>query len=126
MEIVIGVAGKGERRETRFLDDDAKLLLQLADQRRFGRLARFDLAAGEFPQASHRSSSRTLGDENAPVRIDEGARGNEDELDAHDLVPGLTARSGSAAIVAIDRHVVLGEIAGQHAVAATAEAERDL
>ena len=38
----------------------------------------------------------------------------------------LVAGYRSTAIVAVDRDIFLGEVAGQHAVAALAEAERDL
>ena len=48
MKVVVGVAGKGQRRETGFADADADFLMQLADQRLFRPLAGLDLAAGKF------------------------------------------------------------------------------
>src|SRR5215470_19191844 len=83
VKISVSMTREGERRQAVFLDDNAELLLQLADQRRLGRLARFDLAAGEFPQASHGTPGRSLGNEDTPIRIDEGARGNQHEFDHH-------------------------------------------
>jgi len=48
-EIIVGVTGKGQRREAGFADGDADFLVQFADQRRFRPLAGLDLAAGKFP-----------------------------------------------------------------------------
>src|SRR5262245_13445983 len=89
MKIRIGVAGEGERREAGFADDDAELLLELADQGRFGALARLDLAAGKFPQARHCFAGGALGEQHAAVRVHEGAGGNQDEVCAHDLRPPM-------------------------------------
>ena len=49
MELRVAVRGKGERRQARRLDRDAQLLAQFADQRRFRRFVRLDLAAWKFP-----------------------------------------------------------------------------
>ena len=73
-----------ERRETLLVADDPKFLLQLPDQGRFRRFVHLDLAAGEFPQAGHRPAGRPLRDQHAPIRVDEGASGDQDEFDAHD------------------------------------------
>ena len=74
---MIGVAGKGERREARGRGVDAKLLAELADERCLRRLAGFDLAAGELPEAGHGFSGRTLSDQHAAVRVDERTGGDE-------------------------------------------------
>ena len=42
-----------EGREALLLDSYIQFFPQLSNQRRFRRLARFDFAAGEFPQTSH-------------------------------------------------------------------------
>jgi len=49
MELVIGVAGEGERREARDFDVDAELFGKLADERSFGHLTVVHLAARKFP-----------------------------------------------------------------------------
>src|SRR5262249_41429753 len=69
--------------EAVLVHDDAELLLELADQRRLGRLAHLDLAAGELPQARHRAPGRALGDQHASIRVNERAGGDEDGFEAH-------------------------------------------
>src|SRR5262249_35635083 len=130
------------------VDADPELLLQFPDQGLLGPLARLDLAAGKFPEARHRLAGRALRDQHARVRIDESASGDEDELHAHDLAtdhteggvkpiptrssrclePGRWLMTGyaSAAVIPVDRDVLLGEVAGEHPVAAAPEPERDL
>jgi hypothetical protein len=83
MKAFVGVAREGQRRETGFPHDNAKFLVELPDQRFLLSFAGLDLASGELPQASHRFASRTLGEQHAAVGIDEGARGNKNEFDAH-------------------------------------------
>ena len=83
MEILIGVAREGQRRQARLAHDNAKFLFQFPDQSFFGPFAGLDLAAGEFPQACHRFAGGTLGEQYAAVGIDEGAGGNKNEFDAH-------------------------------------------
>ena len=85
MEIRIAVAGEGERREARFVDDDPQLFPEFPHQGVLGPLPRLDLAAGKFPQAGHRPACRPLRDQHAAVRIHEGASGDEDEFDAHEV-----------------------------------------
>jgi hypothetical protein len=82
MEIVIGVAGEGERGKACRFHFYVQLLLELPDQARLWRLADFDLAAGKFPQACHRLACRPLRKQHAPIRIDEGAGGDENEIQA--------------------------------------------
>ncbi len=85
MEIRIGVAREGERREASLLDDDAQFLLELADQRFFGPFARLHLAAGKLPQAGHRLALGPLCQQHAAVGIDKGAGSDKDDF--HRLRP---------------------------------------
>src|SRR5262249_40614000 len=85
MEIRIAVASEGKWREARFVDDDPQLLTEFPHQGILGPLTRLDLAAGKFPQASHRPAGRSLRDQHAAVRVHEGASGDEDEFDAHEV-----------------------------------------
>jgi hypothetical protein len=87
VKILIGVARKSQGCETRLLDDNSKLLLQLPDQRILWALARVDLAAGEFPEAGHRFSGRPLRDQDASVGVNERAGGDQDDLYAQDVAP---------------------------------------
>ena len=57
---------------------DAQLLVQLADQAGLGRLARLDLAAGEFPQAGQLLALRPLADQHPAVDVDQGRGGDEE------------------------------------------------
>ncbi len=75
MKIVIGVAGKGQRRQAGFLDDDADLLMQFADQGRFRPLAGLDLAAGKLPLERHGLIGAALADEDLAI----GAIAAQDE-----------------------------------------------
>ncbi len=72
MEILIGMAGEGQRREAGLLDDDAELFGQFANQRLFRPLARIDLAAGEFPEIGELLALGALGDQHAVVGVDQG------------------------------------------------------
>ena len=56
------------------VDLDAQLLLELADQRRLGQLARLDLAAGKFPQARHRPAGRALLQQDPALAVDQRRR----------------------------------------------------
>ena len=60
------------------IDHDPQFLVEFADQRRFGGLAGFDLAARKLPQTGHRRTFGTLLDEHAPVAIDQ-RRGDHNE-----------------------------------------------
>ena len=73
MKVIIGVAGKGQRRETGFADADADFLVQFADQRLLRPLAGLDLAAGKFPQPRQRLALRPLRDQHALVGVDQRA-----------------------------------------------------
>ena len=77
MEIIIGVAGEAQRRETGFGGIDPQLLVKLADQRRLGRLAGLDLAARKFPQAGHLLALRTACQQHPPVGIDQRHRADQ-------------------------------------------------
>ena len=77
MKIFVAVTGEGKRRETGFPGIDAQFFLQFADQRSFRRLSGLDFAAGKLPQASHGLALGALRKQNAPVRIDQGNRGNQ-------------------------------------------------
>ena len=93
MEVGIGVAREGQRRETGFPDDDSEFLLQFPDQR----LLRAVSPASTLPPGnSHRPAIALPGgrsrDQHAAVGIDEGAGGDKDEFGAHDLDSNL--RSG--------------------------------
>ena len=78
MKIMVGVAGKGERREAGFVHGDTDFLVQFADQRRFRTLAGLDLAAGKFPQARERLAFRPMRDQHALVSIDQRAGDHQD------------------------------------------------
>jgi hypothetical protein len=58
----------------------SQLFLQLADQRGLGRLAGFDLAAGELPQAGQRLALRALRQKHAAIGVDQGDGRDEDNL----------------------------------------------
>ena len=75
---IVSVAGEDEGRQAAFLDVDVQFFLQLADQGRFGPLARLDLAAGEFPQPRQLFSLGPFGDQDAAVRIDQGDGDDQD------------------------------------------------
>ena len=70
MEIVIGMAGEGERRQAGNLGLDAEFLVEFADQALLRRLAGLDLAAWKFPQAGKLLALRALRQKHAPVGVD--------------------------------------------------------
>ena len=80
MEVLIGVAGEGQGCEAGFGDVDAELFLQFTDQCGFWALARFDLAAGKFPQAAELLVRWALRQQHAAVLVDQGHGGDEDDL----------------------------------------------
>jgi hypothetical protein len=84
MEIGIGVAGERQRRKARRIYDNSQFLPQLTDQGVLRPLVPLDLAAGKFPQPGHRLADRTLRDQHADIRIDQGASRDEDEIHADD------------------------------------------
>ena len=79
VKVGIGVRGEGEGSEAARGNVDAEFLAKLADQRRFRGLARVDLAAGKLPQPRHGFAFRALGQQNAPVGVDQHHRRDEDE-----------------------------------------------
>jgi hypothetical protein len=80
VELVIGVAREGERREARRADRNAEFLHEFADERLFRPLARLQLAARKLPQARQRASGRALRQQNAAVGVDQRAGDDENEL----------------------------------------------
>src|SRR5215471_6269491 len=88
VKLRIAVAREGERCETCLLDDDAELLLELANECVFRSLALLDLAAGKLPQPCHRPAGGALCDQHATVGIDEGAGGDNEKLHAYDPSDG--------------------------------------
>ena len=87
MEIVIGVARKGQRRETRLLHGDADFLVKFANERCFGPLAGLKLTAWKFPESCERFAFRPLRDQHALVGVDQGAGDNESEFDVGHVLP---------------------------------------
>ncbi|MDT4853216.1 hypothetical protein FQZ97_874740 [compost metagenome] len=77
MKVVIGVAGKGQRRKTSHLCRNANLFLQLADQRFFRGFTLFNLAAGKLPETGQRLSFWTLGQKHASISIHKRAGRNQ-------------------------------------------------
>ena len=71
MEVGVGVAGEGQRRQARGVDLDAEFLAQFPDQRVLGPLAGLQLAAGKLPEARELFAFGTLGDQHAIVGVDE-------------------------------------------------------
>jgi len=59
-----------------------QFLAQFADETLFGPLARLQLAAGELPQARQLFARRALGDQHAPVDVDE--RDGDDGENPHE------------------------------------------
>jgi len=51
VEVGVGMARKGQRREALLLDGDSQFLPQLSNQALFGPFARLDLAARKLPQS---------------------------------------------------------------------------
>src|SRR5260221_13032480 len=125
MKALIGVAGKRQRRQAGLGDLDADFLAQFADQSLLRPLAGIELAAGEFPKAGQRLALRALRDQHALVGVDQSAGDDEREFDLSHA-RSLRAAKNSRAVIAVDRDIFLGEVAGQHAVAALAEPKRNL
>ena len=66
-----------ERGKAAWADIDPQFLLQLARERLLGDFLGVDLAAGKFPEASHRFPARALGDQHPSVEIDDRRRGDQ-------------------------------------------------
>ncbi len=94
MKLVVGVAGEGQRREAGLLDLNAKLFAQFADQGGFRALARFDLAAREFPETGQLLALRPLGDQDSIVRVDLGLGKGEAKVWTCDLTKEYIAING--------------------------------
>ena len=71
--------GEYERREAGFGNRNAQFLVQFADQAGLRRLARLELAAGEFPEARQRLALRPLANQDAPVGVDQGGGGDQQQ-----------------------------------------------
>ena len=98
MEFEIGVAREGQRRQAVLLDGDAEFFRKLADQRGFRPLARFELAAGELPEACQGLAFRALRDEDAVVGIDQGAGDDEKQLHRGTQLPERMTWTGSVSL----------------------------
>jgi len=96
VKVGIAVARKGERSETGFLDRNAQLLLELANERLFRPFARFHLAAGKLPEPRHRAPNRAFRKQNASVGVDEGAGGNQNKL--HAIEPSIEIMAAGSLI----------------------------
>jgi len=79
VELVVRVAGKGERGEATDGYVDAKLLPQLTDQSGLGRFAGIKLAAGELPQPGHATPLGPAREQDAAVGVDQRTGGDEYE-----------------------------------------------
>ena len=82
MEIIIGVAGEGQRRQARLLTVMPISSCSSRISVCFRPLAGLDLAAGKFPQARHRLAFRPLRDQHALVGVDQRAGDHEGEFDS--------------------------------------------
>ena len=71
VEVFVGVAREGKRREAVGFDFDAEFLTQFADQRLLGALAGFELAAGKLPQPRELLAFGALSDQHAAVGVDQ-------------------------------------------------------
>ena len=80
MEILVGMAGEGQRRETAPLDVDAELFAQFARESGFRGLALLDLAAGKLPQARHGLALGTSREQHAAVAIDKSDGRDQDQV----------------------------------------------
>ena len=80
VKIGVAVACEGEWSETAGIGVDAKFFFQLADKGKFGRLAGFDLAAWEFPEAGEGFAFGALGQKNAAIGVYQGDCGDEDDF----------------------------------------------
>lgn len=79
MEIGVSVTRKCQRGKATFPGVDAKFLVQFPNQRRLGRFAPLDLAAGKFPESRHGLAFGALRKEEAAVPVHQGHGRNEDE-----------------------------------------------
>ena len=79
MEIVVGVAREGQRREAGRLDLDAELLAQFSDQRVLRPLPVVDTCRRETPTGPRAAALRPLGDEHAAVDVDQRSRHDEQQ-----------------------------------------------
>ena len=91
MEVLVGVAGEGQRRQAGLPHDNADFLFQLPDQRFLGPFAQFDLAAGKFPKTRHGFAGGALGQEDTAIGVDK--RAGRDENEPHDKSRLLTSGS---------------------------------
>ena len=85
MEIIVGMAGEGERRQAGYIGLDADLFLQLADQALLRRLAGLDLATWKLPQPGKLLALRPLRQKHAAIGIDQRAGGDQEQAFAGDL-----------------------------------------
>src|SRR5262245_22659995 len=81
------MAGEGEGRQAIRGNPNPELLFELADEGGIGCLPGLDLAAGELPKPRQRPAGGTLGQQHAPVGIDEGAGNDKQNVQAHAYAP---------------------------------------
>src|SRR5580698_4893828 len=95
MEIVVGVAGEGQRREAVCFDGNAEFFLKLTDERVLRPFASVNLPAGELPQALKRLAFGPLRQQHASVGVNQRRRDHEHEL--HEpLRSGLSAQRSAS------------------------------
>src|SRR5262249_15557037 len=91
IKVGIKVARKCQWRETIFLHIYSELFFKFANETLLRPFARFDFAAGKFPQTGHRFAGRALRDQHPAVAVDQSAGGDEDKLDGHELLISVIA-----------------------------------
>jgi len=99
VKIIIGVAGKGQRRKARCPSVDAQFFCSSRISAASGCFAGLDLAARKLPKTSHGFAGRALCQKHAPVHIDQGNRRG----------PIQSSRT----IVRVDFDIAVGQVAVQ-------------
>jgi hypothetical protein len=59
---------------------DPEFLVEFPDQRVFRSFVRLELSTREFPQSGEALAFRSFCDQQTPIRVDEGAGDDEDDL----------------------------------------------
>jgi len=77
MEVIIGVAGKGDGGQATRRHIDPQFFLQFPDQGDLGCLIIMDFAAGEFPQARHGFSHRAFCQQHPSIGIHQSNSRNQ-------------------------------------------------
>ena len=81
-------AGESSSRKIAWIDRDPKLLFKFSDERGFRGFARFDLAAGKFPQPRQRFACRTPLNQYATILSDQRRGDNEEYCQRRNIVKG--------------------------------------